>query len=232
MVYHAIAWQSEFTLKIFNLSDSNERKYGLTAASAAAKRGELIVLPTDTVYGLGTDAFNPLGVEKLINAKGNDHSIATPVLIGNPNALTALALRVDKTMSELVQCFWPGELTLLVKQQPTLNWDLGDSGGTVAIRMPMHPVAIELLNLVGPMAVSSANKAGKSPALNIECAAEQFSDVVSVYLDGGQSQKGQPSTILDLSEDQPRLIRLGALGLEEIREVIPDLQLADGVGNE
>jgi tRNA threonylcarbamoyl adenosine modification protein (Sua5/YciO/YrdC/YwlC family) len=135
-------------------------------------------------------------------------------------------------MQDLVQCFWPGALTLVVNQQPTLIWDLGDTSGTVAIRMPMHSAAIELLNLVGPMAVSSANKTEQSPALNIQMASEQLGESVSVFLDGGTTLKTIASTILDLTGEKVRVIRLGALGLDEIREVIPDVIPPDGVNNE
>jgi L-threonylcarbamoyladenylate synthase len=219
-------------VKIYDLSEANERKLGFIAAASAAKRGDLVVFPTDTVYGLGTDAFSPSGVENLLAAKGREKNMPTPVLIGNPNALSALAARVDQRMQDLVQCFWPGALTLIVKQQPTLNWDLGDTSGTVAIRMPMHPVAIELLNLVGPMAVSSANKTSQPAATNTQMAIEQLGESVSIYLTGGPSTSALPSTILDLTGEATRLIRLGALGLAEIRKVIPDLVVPDGAKNE
>jgi L-threonylcarbamoyladenylate synthase len=215
-------------MKTFNLNDPEERKFGFTAASAAAKRGELVVLPTDTVYGLGTDAFNHQGIERLLKAKGRQGAMPTPVLIGSPNALPALALKVDKRINDLVQCFWPGALTLIVKQQPTLNWDLGDTNGTIAIRMPMHPVAIELLNLVGPMAVASANKIEQQPATTVEAAIEQFQDVVSIYLDTGKSPINQPSTILDLTGEKIRAVRVGAIELEEICEIVGEVEVPDG----
>lgn len=215
-------------MKKFNLDNPEERKFGFAAASAAAKRGELVVLPTDTVYGIGTDAFSHKGIGNLLRAKASEGSTPTPVLIGSPNALPALALKVDERIKELVQCFWPGALTLIVKQQPTLNWDLGDTNGTVAIRMPMHPVAIELLNMVGPMAVSSANLMDQSPATNIDDAYRQFQDVVSVYLDAGITPVSTPSTILDLTREKIHLIRIGAIGLEEITEVVGEVVLPDG----
>jgi tRNA threonylcarbamoyl adenosine modification protein (Sua5/YciO/YrdC/YwlC family) len=131
-------------------------------------------------------------------------------------------------MQDLVQSFWPGALTLIVKQQPTLNWDLGDTSGTVALRMPMHPVAIELLNLVGPMAVSSANKSGQAAATSSEMAIEQLGDSVSIYLSGEQTAVALPSTILDLTGEAVKVIRVGALGLDKIRSVVGDLVLPDG----
>lgn len=215
-------------MKKFDLNNPQVRKFGFIAAAAAAKRGELVVLPTDTVYGLGTDAFNHQGVVRLLEAKGREKAMPTPVLIGSPNALPALALKVDQRIKDLVQCFWPGALTLIVKQQPTLNWDLGNTNGTVAIRMPMHPVAIELLNLVGPMAVSSANKSDLAPAITAENAIEQFQDVVSVYLDSGATPVSTPSTILDLTDEKIRAVRVGAIELEEICEVVGEVLPPDG----
>jgi len=215
-------------VKVYDLSIATERRLGFIAATAAAKRGELVVMPTDTVYGIGTDAFSINGVEKLLAAKGRERNMPTPVLIGNPNALSALTARVDQRMQDLVQSFWPGALTLIVKQQPTLNWDLGDTSGTVALRMPMHPVAIELLNLVGPMAVSSANKSGQAAATSSEMAIEQLGDSVSIYLSGEQTAVALPSTILDLTGEAVKVIRVGALGLDKIRSVVGDLVLPDG----
>jgi tRNA threonylcarbamoyl adenosine modification protein (Sua5/YciO/YrdC/YwlC family) len=215
-------------VKVYDLSIATERRLGFIAATAAAKRGELVVMPTDTVYGIGTDAFSINGVERLLAAKGRERNMPTPVLIGNPNALSALTARVDQRMQDLVQSFWPGALTLIVKQQPTLNWDLGDTSGTVALRMPMHPVAIELLNLVGPMAVSSANKSGQAAATSSEMAIEQLGDSVSIYLSGEQTAVALPSTILDLTGEAVKVIRVGALGLDKIRSVVGDLVLPDG----
>jgi L-threonylcarbamoyladenylate synthase len=215
-------------VKVYDLSIASERRLGFIAATAAAKRGELVVMPTDTVYGIGTDAFSINGVERLLAAKGRERNMPTPVLIGNPNALSALTARVDQRMQDLVQSFWPGALTLIVKQQPTLNWDLGDTSGTVALRMPMHPVAIELLNLVGPMAVSSANKSGQAAATSSEMAIEQLGDSVSIYLSGEQTAVALPSTILDLTGEAVKVIRVGALGLDKIRSVVGDLVLPDG----
>jgi len=216
-------------MKKFDLNNPDERKFGFTAAASAAKRGELVVLPTDTVYGLGTDAFSHKGVNNLLNVKGRVSAMPTPVLIGSPNALPALAFKVDQKMKDLVQCFWPGALTLIVKQQPTLNWDLGETNGTVAIRMPMHPVAIELLNLVGPMAVASANRSGEKPASTISEAYDQFQEAVSVYLDAGASASNPASTILDLTDEKIHVVRVGAIGLEEIRDVVGEVSLADGI---
>lgn len=212
-------------IRKFSMANEIERKDGLIAATAAAKRGDLVVLPTDTVYGLGTDAFNLKGPEKLLAAKGRDRDMPIPVLVGHVKALDGLAQRVDPITKALAEAFWPGALTIVVKSQPTLRWDLGNTNQTVALRMPLNPIAIELLNAVGPMAVSSANKTGQPAATNVEEAIEQLGEVVTIYLDGGQTPGNVASTIVDVSSGEIKLLRLGAISIEEIRQVVPNIDL-------
>lgn len=212
-------------IRKFSMANEIERKDGLIAATAAAKRGDLVVLPTDTVYGLGTDAFNLKGPEKLLAAKGRDRDMPIPVLVGHVKALDGLAQRVDPITKALAEAFWPGALTIVVKSQPTLRWDLGNTNQTVALRMPLNPIAIELLNTVGPMAVSSANKTGQPAATNVEEAIEQLGEVVTIYLDGGQTPGNVASTIVDVSSGEIKLLRLGAISIEEIRQVVPNIDL-------
>lgn len=212
-------------IRKFSMANEIERKDGLIAATAAAKRGDLVVLPTDTVYGLGTDAFNLKGPEKLLAAKGRDRDMPIPVLVGHVKALDGLAQRVDPITKALAEAFWPGALTIVVKSQPTLRWDLGNINQTVALRMPLNPIAIELLNAVGPMAVSSANKTGQPAATNVEEAIEQLGEVVTIYLDGGQTPGNVASTIVDVSSGEIKLLRLGAISIEEIRQVVPNIDL-------
>lgn len=145
----------------YDCNDATDRKTGLREAASAVRRGELVVLPTDTLYGIGADAFSPEAVHDLLAAKGRGRGMPTPVLIGSPNTLHGLVTDFSEQAWELVDAFWPGALTIVAKHQPSLAWDLGDTGGTVAVRMPLHPVAIELLTEVGPMAVSSANLSGQ-----------------------------------------------------------------------
>jgi L-threonylcarbamoyladenylate synthase len=144
----------------YDTNDATDRTTGLREAASAVRRGELVVLPTDTVYGIGADAFSSEAVSDLLEAKGRGRNMPTPVLIGSPNTLHGLVTDFSELAWELVDAFWPGALTLVAKHQPSLQWDLGDTRGTVAVRMPLHPVAIELLTEVGPMAVSSANLTG------------------------------------------------------------------------
>lgn len=151
------------------------------------------------------------------------HRMPVPVLVGSPRTLDGIATHLSRTARDLVEAFWPGGLTIVARVQPTLRWDLGETGGTVAVRMPLHPVAIELLQATGPMAVSSANISGRPPATTVDEAVEQLGEAVSVYLDGGTSGEPVPSTIVDVSGDVPRLLRAGAVTEADLREVAGDL---------
>jgi tRNA threonylcarbamoyl adenosine modification protein (Sua5/YciO/YrdC/YwlC family) len=208
-------------------AEPTERPVGLDLARDAVRRGELVVLPTDTVYGIGTDAFSPSAIAQLLAAKGRGRDMPVPVLVGSPRTLDGIATGLTQTARELVEAFWPGGLTLVATAQPSLRWDLGDTGGTVAVRMPLHPVALELLRATGPMGVSSANLSGRPAPATCDEAVEQLGESVSIYLDGGPSGDPLASTIVDVTGVVPRVQRLGALGLDVLREVAPDLDPGD-----
>ncbi|MDX2682364.1 MULTISPECIES: L-threonylcarbamoyladenylate synthase [Streptomyces] len=211
----------------YDTNDATDRVTGLREAASAVRRGELVVLPTDTVYGIGADAFSSEAVADLLEAKGRGRNMPTPVLIGSPNTLHGLVTDFSELAWELVDAFWPGALTLVAKHQPSLQWDLGDTRGTVAVRMPLHPVALELLTEVGPMAVSSANLTGHPAPENCDYAQEMLGDSVSVYLDGGPTPGNVPSSIVDVSREVPLLLRAGAISADELRKVVPDLEVAN-----
>jgi tRNA threonylcarbamoyl adenosine modification protein (Sua5/YciO/YrdC/YwlC family) len=195
----------------------------LDLAADAIRRGELVVLPTDTVYGVGADAFSPTAVATLLAAKRRGRNMPPPVLVGSWQTVDGLAAEVSALTRALTQAFWPGALTLVVRQAPTLAWDLGDAAGTVALRMPLHPVALDLLARTGPLAVSSANRSGSPAALTAQQARDQLGETVSVYLDAGPCVAGQASTIVDLTLSPPRLLRAGPVTVEQLREIVPDL---------
>jgi tRNA threonylcarbamoyl adenosine modification protein (Sua5/YciO/YrdC/YwlC family) len=207
----------------YDCADPEQRATGLTAAADAIRRGELVVLPTDTVYGLGADAFTPAAVDYLLAVKGRGRDMPVPVLVGSWRALDGLVIVTPRLARQLVEAFWPGPLTLVVEHSPSLAWDLGDARGTVAVRMPLHPVAIELLAETGPMAVSSANRTGHPPATDVEQAREQLTTDVAVYLDGGPCAAPVPSTIVDVTGEVPRVLRLGAVDLDQLREVVGEV---------
>ncbi|MER6575383.1 L-threonylcarbamoyladenylate synthase [Nonomuraea sp. NPDC001023] len=204
----------------FDCSDLDQRAEGLIEAATAVRRGELVVLPTDTVYGIGADAFMPPAVTALLDAKGRGRDMPPPVLVGTVRAATALVDDLGPYGQDLIDAFWPGPLTLVCRANRALSWDLGDTKGTVAVRMPLHPVALDLLKETGPMAVSSANRSGAPAATTAEEAQEQLGDSVAVYLDGGKTTDNTPSTILDLTTAVPRMLRRGAIPVEKLRGII------------
>jgi tRNA threonylcarbamoyl adenosine modification protein (Sua5/YciO/YrdC/YwlC family) len=208
---------------VFDCADPLVRPSALAAAAAAVRSGQLVVLPTDTVYGLGADAFDATAVADLLAAKGRGRDMPLPVLVGSWDTIDGLVTVVSDTARRLIEAFWPGGLTIVVQHAPSLSWDLGDARGTVAIRMPQHPVALELLADTGPMAVSSANISGQPAALTADDARTQLGDTVEVYLDGGPSMVGIASTIVDITAEVPRILRAGAVSADALREVVPNI---------
>jgi L-threonylcarbamoyladenylate synthase len=203
----------------YDCADAQQREAGISAAVTTVQAGGLVVLPTDTVYGLGADAFSPEAVAALLAAKGRGRSMPPPVLVGSVRAAAALTETLGAFGQDLIDEFWPGPLTLVLRASSTLKWDLGDTNGTVAVRMPLHPVALELLRRTGPMAVSSANTTGE-PATTTAAEAEgQLGESVEVYLDGGPCADIVPSTIVDLTSGMPRILRAGAISFDRLRKV-------------
>jgi tRNA threonylcarbamoyl adenosine modification protein (Sua5/YciO/YrdC/YwlC family) len=198
---------------------------GIAAAAEAVRSGEVVVLPTDTVYGVGADAFAPDAVVAVLTAKGRGRDMPLPVLIPNQETVDGLASYVPDYARDLMKAFWPGPLTLVLHSQGSLLWDLGETNGTVALRMPNSDAALRLLTEVGPMAVSSANISGRPPATTILDAATQLGSAVAVYLDLGPSAEGPASTILDCTKDTPVMLRTGAISAEQIQEVLGELTL-------
>jgi L-threonylcarbamoyladenylate synthase len=222
--------------RIYDCSLDTDLLTGMRLAKVSLGRHELVVLPTDTVYGIGCDAFSPKGVQALLAAKGRGPQSPPPVLIANLNTLQALAETVPDVALRLAETFWPGALTLILRAQPSLNWELGETRGTVALRMPDHKIALALLEEVGPMAVSSANLTGEPAATTCQQAEGYLGASVQVYLDGGTSPKGESSTILDLTDivdtyvdgnltttGKVRIVRNGALSADKIRTIAGDL---------
>jgi len=203
----------------YDCSDPEQRAAGLKAAAAAVRRGELIVLPTDTVYGLGADAFSPAAVARLLNAKGRGRDMPPPVLVGSVSAATALVEDMEEIGRHMIEEFWPGGLTLVCRVSRSLTWDLGDTRGTVAVRMPLDRLSLDLLKETGPMAVSSANISGSPAAVTADEAEQQLGESVAVILDGGPASGGVPSTIVDVTGQMPRLLRAGAISVERLAAV-------------
>lgn len=206
--------------RFLDCRDPAARAEAVAAAAAAVRSGRLVVIPTDTVYGIGADAFDSAAVASLLAAKGRGRDMPVGVLVGSWHTIEGLVYAVPGSARELIRAFWPGALSLVVRQAPSLQWDLGDARGTVMLRMPLHPVAIELLRQTGPMAVSSANVSGQPPATTAAEAQRQLGDLAEVYLDGGPAPAQAASTILDLTTEAPRILRQGPVSAEEIARVL------------
>jgi L-threonylcarbamoyladenylate synthase len=210
--------------RVFDCSRDDERDIGIEEAGAAIRRGELVVIPTDTVYGVAADAFTPSAVEALLTAKGRDRAMPVPVLVASPEMLDALVDQLPASGRALIDAFWPGALTVVVRHTAHLAWDLGETRGTVAVRMPNHEVARELISQTGPLAVSSANRTGNLAPATMLDARLQLGATIAVYLDGGPSGESVPSTIVDVTAERPRVLRAGAIDVERLREIEPEVE--------
>lgn len=203
-------------------------------------------MPTDTVYGIGCDAFDAGAVAAVLAAKGRGRDKPPPVLIPTARTALGLAQSIPAYATTLMERFWPGPLTVVLRAHPSLHWDLGDTNGTVALRVPDHPVALDLLGDVGPMAVTSANTTGDPAARTADDARSMLGESVAVYLDAGAVDDGDPSTIIDCTGTAPVTLRLGALAQAEIDaalaapdpvdeelepEADPDREPEDAAGN-
>lgn len=213
--------------EVFDCSDGAQLLEGTRLARQAIGRGELVVIPTDTVYGVAADAFSPAAVEKLLAAKGRGRQSPPPVLIPNVGTLAALAAEAGESLHTLAEQFWPGALTIITRANPSLDWDLGETGGTVALRIPNNALARELLQETGPLAVSSANKTGLPAAGTAAEAEAMLGDSVAVYLEAGEA-RGEASTIIDATQLDAggsgivRVVRAGGVSLEALQQALPD----------
>lgn len=207
--------------RVWNIA--TDRNAAIDAAVSAVMDGDCIVLPTDTVYGIGADAASGHAVQGLLNAKERGRDMPPPVLIAEVSMLRALSEEVTDDVLALAEAFWPGALTLVVNAHPHLKMDLGDRGDTIAVRVPDHDFTRELLRATGPLAVSSANVSGQPAATTIEEAERQLGRRVRVYLDGGPAGEGEPSTIVDLSSGTPTILRQGRISRAALAVVLPAL---------
>src|SRR3954449_11445576 len=214
---------SALVADVYDCSDPDTRAAGLDAAAAAIGEGKLVLLPTDTVYGVAADAFTPAAVTGLLAAKNRGRAMPVPVLIGEASTLGGLVVNLPPVANDLAQAFWPGGLTLVLEHAPPLAWDLGDAEGTVAVRLPDDDLARDLLRRTGPLAVSSANRSGRPAATTAAQALEQLGDHVAVVLDDGPRDSSAASTIVDCTGPVPRVLRVGAISVEQLRELFPEI---------
>ena len=193
------------------------RSHGIERAVAALRAGDLVVLPTDTRYGLAVDAFSINGTERLRTVA--QRSAPLPVMIRSPRQLAGLVSAVPPTAERLMAAEWPGPLTLVLDAEPSLRWDLGPNDGAVAVRVPRDEVAIAVIREIGPLAVTGAVRPGNAPASTVEQARETFGDAVAVYLDDGPRGRLEVSTIVDLTRREPHVLRPGAIDADTVLAV-------------
>lgn len=195
------------------------REEAIADAADALRAGELVVLPTDTVYGIAADAFSTIGTASIFAAKKRQRSVPLPIMVRGPKQLIGITRQVPVAAERLMAAYWPGELTIVIASEPNLRWDLGDDQGTVAVRMPLDDVTLAVIRAVGPLALTSANISGQPPATTVEEAQEQFGDAVRYYLDDGPRASSLPSTIVDLTRSSPHILRTGSLDAAEVLAV-------------
>jgi L-threonylcarbamoyladenylate synthase len=203
--------------RIASLSDGRPV---LEDAAKELRAGSAIVFPTDTVYGIGADAFNQFATARIFQAKQRQRAMPLPILVARPRQAWALCAMVPKEATELVAAFWPGALTLILPEADGLSWDIGETRGRVAVRMPAHDDLLELILMVGPLAASSANRSGSPTPRNLEAIAASLGDEVALYLDGGPAPGDVPSTIVDLTRRRPKVVREGAIPAADIEKTL------------
>lgn len=193
----------------------------LQSAVQVIRQGRLVAFPTDTVYGLAADAFRAECIELLFEVKGRDMAKAIPVLVGDPAQLAQVAVEVSPAALRLAQHFWPGPLTLVVPRHPSLPEVLSPLP-TVGVRMPDHPLALELLRRTGPLATTSANLSGAANPLTAQDVYSQLDGRIDLILDGGATPGGVPSTVVDCTTPTPTILRQGPITLKMINSALKD----------
>ena len=196
----------------------------IESVRTAIRAGESVVFPTDTVYGIAADPFSAPAVQGLLDAKHRGRDMPPPVLIGDADVLEAYTRDVPAAARLLANRYWPGPLTLILTAQSSLRMDLGETQGSIGVRVPDHEVARAILRATGPLAVSSANISGEPAATDEAEARRQLRGSVAVYVDGGATPGPTPSTIVDFASDlSGRVLRVGAISMEELRKLLPGL---------
>jgi L-threonylcarbamoyladenylate synthase len=195
-------------------------------AVEALRAGDLVAFPTETVYGLGANANDPSAVRKIFEVKGRPATHPVIVHIDDPRYLQRWVRDLSDAGMKLAEAFWPGPLTLVAKRAPAVNDVVTGGQDTVAIRVPSHPVAQQLLNTFGGgIAAPSANRYGRVSPTRAEHVREEFGDEVKIIIDGGDCKVGLESTIISCVEEVPRILRPGSITLSQLRDVCPNIEL-------
>jgi L-threonylcarbamoyladenylate synthase len=188
------------------------------------RSGEVVAFPTDTVYGVGAHAFLPEAVAALYLAKQRPTTKAIPILVAQIEDIARVTCDIPNVTWQLAERFWPGGLTLVLPRAEKVPSVVAAGGVTVAVRCPDHSVPLALMENIGaPLAATSANLSGQPSPTTAHQVMEQLARRVPLIIDGGECPGGVPSTVVDLSLNPPRLLRAGAIALEDLRDLLPDL---------
>jgi len=199
---------------------SNHQEY-LTPALAALQRGEVIVFPTETLYGLGADALNFGAVEKIFQLKGRDPNNPFPVLIADRAMLDSLVAEVNPLAEKLLQHFWPGPLTLVLPARDDIPRPLVSHQGGIGVRLSSQPIATELVRRLGhPLTATSANPSGQPGAHTVAEARIYFAEKISIYVDGGELFSPTGSTVAAVEKDKLKIIRAGDIGRQALENLV------------
>lgn len=204
--------------RLLSFADAYEE--AMTVAVGEIRAGGLVVLPTDTVYGIAANAFDRNATRAIFRVKRRPRTLPLPVLVSRPRQAWALCSDVPAAATALAGAFWPGAVTIIVPANPELDWDLGDGDGSIAVRMPHRPELLALLERTGPLACTSANITGQPTPATVLEVRQQLGDDVGVYLDGGTSTLDHGSTIVDLSRGTPVIVRVGPISEEDVLAAI------------
>ncbi|MGQ9456638.1 MAG: L-threonylcarbamoyladenylate synthase [Armatimonadota bacterium] len=214
-------------MKILKVNPQNPEPEAIETAAEAIRSGELVIFPTETVYGLACDAINESAIERVFDAKGRDKKHPLPVQIASVTDLSRVASRIPEIAFKLAERFWPGPLTLVLPKSEHISFKITGSTETIGIRIPDHPVALAILNRVRiPIIATSANITGQNPPITAQEAIASIGEKVAVVLDAGECKIRVPSTVLDVSVTPPHILRVGAISVDEIRDIIPDCQIS------
>jgi len=219
-------------VRLIDCASIADRDSAVALAVSTLKAGELIVFPTDSVYGVACDAFSPAAVERLNEAKHRVSGDNVPVMIGSVRTIDGIVTGLSGEARTLLRGCWPGPLTARCLAQPSLKWDLGGDDATVAVRMPLHPLAIAICAAFGPLAVLAANTTGLLPPQICADAMTQLGESVACYFDAGPCAASKPSTIVDLTTSPPRLLRRGSFDPAVLTSMLPSLVVPEDSGSE
>lgn len=208
-------------LKVDESASKADVELAIEAAVTAVKNGGLAVIPTDTSYAVICDAFNVDAIARLRNAKKQTSDIALPIAAGSIETIRGVA-NFSMVANDLASAHWPGALTLLTIAQDSLAWNIGQDGSALAVRVPHHEVAQAVLSGIGPTVMTGSQIVGNPAIQTVDQAQAALSDLVDVYLDGG-SLTPRISTVIDTTTDHVRLIRVGDVTLEQLREIMPSI---------